>query len=288
MNTKKYGKLKILYEDSSLIVVVKPSGMLSVPFEGSRGKTVLDILSEYLRSKGAYSENRRPFAVHRLDKDTSGILVFALQEGTQLKMMNHWQEKVVKREYCALVKNQKGKKLSLEGTIAEPLAYNVHNMGYVPQIEDRKLLKEKKKLQDAKTLYRLVVLGKNYSLVYLQLETGKKNQIRAHLAYAGFPLVGDIHQKNCDTSFPRLCLHARGLSFYHPITDELLEFIDEEPAEWSKLAKNELLAKNKKEKNKFTREDSKNELEKLYAKNPSHKELRKMDFISRGKSLCKN
>ena len=93
MNTKKYGKLKILYEDSSLIVVVKPSGMLSVPFEGSRGKTVLDILSEYLRSKGAYSENRRPFAVHRLDKDTSGLIVIAKDDTTHLSLQKQIQDK---------------------------------------------------------------------------------------------------------------------------------------------------------------------------------------------------
>lgn len=288
MNSKKYGKLTILYEDKYLIVVVKPSGILSVPFEGSRGKTVLDILTDYLRSKGTYSEQHRPFAVHRLDKDTSGILVFALQEAVQVKMMDSWQEKVLKREYCALVKNQPGKKLDSSGTIKEPLAYNVHNMGYVPQIEDRKMLKDKKKLFSAETHYTVITFGKGYSLVYLNLETGKKNQIRAHLAYLGFPLVGDIHQKNYDTTFGRLCLHARGLSFYHPVTDELLEFIDEEPASWQKLAENAVQSKDKKMHNQYSKPHKRDFDENESIKNPSHKALRKMDFISRGKSLGKH
>ncbi len=227
-------KIKILYEDDFLIVILKPSGMLSVPYPGSKAKTAIDSLETLMRKRGTFSANKKPLVVHRLDRDTSGVMMFALNTEIQRKIMKNWQTMVTERVYRAVAENPKDKNkyLSQSGTIDLPLAKNAHNVGYVPNRAD-----DTAKTVPAKTHYKIIVQGKTHTLFELELETGKKNQIRAHLSSKGYPLAGDENYRAKTDPFHRLLLHARSLAFVHPITKETLRFENPEPPEWEKYVK---------------------------------------------------
>lgn len=239
----KKGRIKILYEERRFAVIYKEEGLLSVPFPGSTKKTALFLLEEEMKRRGDYSRYHRPFAVHRLDRDTSGVMMVALDAETQRRMMNSWQDMVKKREYVALSENPHAKKiLKPRGIIEEPLAYNAHNLAFVPLKSEKTAGGNSKKTnfppktKKAVTHYRILVQGKEFTLFELSLESGRKNQIRAHLAYLGFKIAGDGNYKAKTNPFSRLCLHARNLEFIHPYTRELLKFEVNEPKEWHLLA----------------------------------------------------
>ena len=263
-------KIEVLYEDEWLCVIYKPDGILSVPYPGSKNRTALGLLEDIMRKKGSWSKNHRPFTVHRLDRDTSGVMMFALSESARKKIMDSWHKMVTERLYHALAENPCGKKaqppLPDSGLIDDPLAYNAYNVGFVPKAGDRpaqsKLTKNAiknhyNKSRDqqsiyernltvkggkaefktitARTHYKVLVRGKTYTLFELSLDTGRKNQIRAHLASKGYPLAGDENYRAKTNPFGRLCLHARTLEFDHPFTHEHLKFEVPEPVEWEKF-----------------------------------------------------
>ena len=128
-------KFQLLYQDQNIAVICKSFGLLSVPYPGCRAKTALGLLEEAMRKRGTFSSKRRPFAVHRLDKDTSGVMMFALNERAQKTIMDSWQTMVTERLYRAVAENPRGaaQKLPDEGTIDNPLAYNAYNIAYVPK-----------------------------------------------------------------------------------------------------------------------------------------------------------
>ena len=238
--TKKYKpdagreKITILYEDEYLAVVYKPEGMLSVPYPGSRVQTALEILERIMRKKGSYSQAHRPFAVHRLDRETSGVMMFAMTEKAQKKIMDNWQTLVTGRIYRAVAENPvqgsavRGNSGALKdsGTINDGIAYNVHNRGFVPHDKTRF------KTVRAVTHYTIIERGVHHTLFELSLETGRKNQIRAHLASKGYVLAGDENYRARTDPFGRLALHARTLVFTHPVTGDQLTFEIPEPEEW--------------------------------------------------------
>ena len=153
-------KINILYEDKDIVVIHKPTGMLSVPYPGSKARTALEILEKIMRSKGTFSREHKPFVVHRLDRDTSGVMMFALNEGVQKKVMATWHKMVSERLYRAVAENPgKGKEALPDfGLIDDDLAQNAHHVGYVPNKAD-----DKAKTVAARTHYRVVKRGTGIS-----------------------------------------------------------------------------------------------------------------------------
>ena len=229
--------IEILYLDQHLAVINKPSGLLSVPFPGYKGKTAQSVLEEILRKQGRANNHHKPFAVHRLDRDTSGVMMFALTAQAQKVIMDNWHKMVTERLYHALAEVP-GKNCQLpplenetEGWITDDLSFNAHHVGYVK----RNAVPEsgrRTNVTPARTHYKILQKGSRYALFELSLDTGKKNQIRAHLAAHGYPIAGDKEHRARTNPFERLCLHACTLEFVHPFTKESLSFEVAEPKEW--------------------------------------------------------
>jgi 23S rRNA pseudouridine1911/1915/1917 synthase len=199
--------LSIIYEDRDLIVADKPSGLLSIATMNEKQKTAYWILSEYLRKKG---EKRRVAVVHRLDRDTSGVILFVKSEQLKKTMMNDWNNLVVERKYIAFVE---GEVTEESGTIDQPLAENEHGKMIVKQ-------------NGAPSITHWKCLGKRkgFSLLEIELETGRRNQIRAHFSWFGFPVTGDEKYGARRNPLKRLALHAKTLKFHHPVTKKMMEF----------------------------------------------------------------
>ena len=237
-------KFNILFQDQNIAVICKSENLLSVPYPGFRGKTALGLLEEAMRKRGTYSSKHRPFAVHRLDRETSGVMMFALNERAQKIIMDSWQTMVTERLYRAVAEVPRAKAAALNaladsGTIDSPLAYNAYNQAYVPKGgAGEKGLKGqnggKLKTIPARTHYKIIARGKDLAMFELSLDTGRKNQIRAHLASLGFPLAGDKNYRARTNPFGRLALHARTLEYTDPWTKERRRFESPEPAEWEK------------------------------------------------------
>jgi 23S rRNA pseudouridine1911/1915/1917 synthase len=204
----------LLYEDRDLMVIDKPAGLLSIAGGTERDRTAYWILAEYLRKKG---EKRRPAAVHRLDRDTSGVMVFAKSEMVKKKLMAHWDEAVAERRYVALAEGEftekDGQIAGVSGVINAPLGEDAGGRMVV-----------KKDGKPAVTRWKLLKSGKGYSLLELELETGRRNQIRAHLSFLGHPVAGDVKYQARSNPVKRLCLHAEHISFHHPHDGRLMEF----------------------------------------------------------------
>lgn len=291
-----YGReqIEILYEDQWLCVINKPTGLLSVPYPGSKSRTAQSVLEEILRKKGEVNGKHKPYVVHRLDRDTSGVMMFALTEQAQKIIMDTWHQMVTERLYHALAENpKKGMKgLAPEGLIDDPLAQNAHNVGFVPKKGEKDKNGHEFKTVNARTNYKMIISGPTHTLFELSLDTGKKNQIRAHLAAHGYPLAGDEEHRAHTDPFNRLCLHARTLEFDHPFTGEHLVFEVPEPVEWTDYVKrgdthpekpvwlNSEKGKNQSSAGKFNH--NKDEL-KLGERRLSRKEQAHMGFIQAGK-----
>lgn len=247
-------RITVLYEDQYLMIINKPSGMLTVPYPGSRARTALDAVEQYMRKHGTWAPGHKPFTVHRLDRDTSGVMMFAMTESAQKKIMDTWHQMVTERLYRAVAENPAQGMLPDFGLIDAPLAYNAHNIGFVPKEGDTPSAERPRKngaedsvyekhLQwhngraqfktvTARTHFRVVVRGSTHTLFELSLDTGRKNQIRAHLASKGYPLAGDENYRADTDPFGRLALHARTLEFNHPFTGEHMKFEEPEPDNW--------------------------------------------------------
>ena len=292
-NKSDYGreKIEILYQDQYLVVINKPTGLLSVPYPGNKVRTAQSVLEELLRKQGTVNAKHKPYVVHRLDRDTSGVMMFALTETSQQKIMNTWHTMVTERLYHALA--EKSPKADLEhdeGWITDELAQNAHNVGFVPKRGDVDKKGNKFKTVAARTHYKKIAEGPTHVIFELSLDTGKKNQIRAHLAAHGYPLSGDEEHRAHTDPFHRLCLHARTLEFNHPFTGEHMVFEVPEPKEWCEYAEKgdkhpelPVWIKEKQEKSASSRtKENKNELNlgerKLTRKSAAH-----MDYIQRGK-----
>ena len=239
--------IEILYIDQYIAVINKAPGLLSVPFPGFKGKTAQSVLEDILRKQGRANSKHHPFAVHRLDRDTSGVMMFALTAQAQKVIMDNWHKMVTGRIYYALAEVPRaGSKFpplenETEGWIKDDLSFNAHHVGYVKR--DGKgcpsrpsgTATQAKGITKARTHYKILKKGSRYALFELELDTGKKNQIRAHLAAYGYPLAGDKEHRAHTNPFNRLCLHACTLEFTHPFTHEQMKFEVPEPDEWIKI-----------------------------------------------------
>ena len=229
-------KLKIVYEDDDLIVVNKQPGLLTVATTpGSRETTVMSILRAYVKKQNARAS---VYVVHRLDRETSGLLVFARSEELQHYMREYWRELVTERTYIALAE---GVLEPREGQIKSWFTEDKRNaMVYSSPVDDGgdlaitnyKTLKVSPMTNDQSPM-----TNKCYSLVELHLETGRTNQIRVHLASKGCPVVGDRKYGHGNESSPidRLCLHAKVLAFIHPVTEKTVRFESPVPKEYNRV-----------------------------------------------------
>ena len=199
----------LLHEDDDVIVIIKANGLLTVATLREKDETVQAYLNEYLRRKG----KPRIHVVHRLDRESSGVLVFAKTFGAREALKAQFEAHSVDRLYMAIIE---GAIDPPAGTIRSHLAEDRHlKMVSVENVPDAKL---------AVTHYRTIARGGRYSRLEVTLETGRKNQIRAHLSEAGHPIAGDLLY-GCDTNpMQRLGLHAQLLGFTHPSTGQRMSF----------------------------------------------------------------
>ena len=231
----RHPKLRVIYEDDALIVVEKKNGLLTVPVKAdSKETTVFSILKEYVKKQ---SYRNTIHVVHRLDRETSGLLVFAKSPELQEYMRTYRRQLVTKRTYVALVE---GKLDQQEGKITSWLTEDsrtalvssspVDNGGQLA-ITNYKVLKESVSDIGSPEL--------DVSLVELNLETGRTNQIRVHMASIGHPVIGDRKYGHGNESSPidRLCLHARVLEFIHPMTERKVRFEAPMPKEFLRVMK---------------------------------------------------
>lgn len=234
--------ISIVYEDQWLIVVDKPAGMLSMS-TGRSGKpgevTAYNLLTDYVRES---RPSGRIFIVHRLDRETSGLLVFAKDEDTKLSLQENWNEAVLERKYVAV----------LEGCIDDsegwvetwlyenPKSMKVHcypidNRDLLAAREGKCMFAERNGWKYASTHCCTTLKGKEYTQVEFELETGRKNQIRVHAQWIGHPIAGDKKYGARTNPIGRLALHAKTLSFIHPWTGRTLSFSSPVPKEFRKL-----------------------------------------------------
>ena len=220
-------KLKIVYEDDDLIVVNKQPGLLTVTATpGSSETTAYSILRAYVKKQNARAG---VYVVHRLDRETSGLLVFARSEELQHYMREYWRELVTERTYIALAEGVLNPR---EGQIKTWFTEDKRNaMVYSSPVDDGGDLA----ITNYKTLRTSA--DSEYSLVELHLETGRTNQIRVHLASKGCPVVGDRKYGHGNESSPidRLCLHAKVLAFIHPVTEKTVRFESPVPKEFNRV-----------------------------------------------------
>ncbi|MGI5839161.1 MAG: RluA family pseudouridine synthase [bacterium] len=212
--------LKILFEDQYLIAVEKPARMLSVA-AASAEPTAYNILSGYLRQSTAKS---RIFIVHRLDRDTSGAMLFAKSAAVQETLQNEWKDVVLERSYAAVVEGSVAKE---QGTITSWLKENKAFKVYSSRTPGDG--------QKAVTHYRVLKKNNAYSLLDVKLETGRKNQIRVHLQDIGHSVVGDKKYGATKNPLHRLGLHAQTLSFVHPVTGHKMSINSPLPPEFLSL-----------------------------------------------------
>lgn len=201
--------LKLVYEDAYLIVVEKKEGLLSVGTENQKERTVQHILNEYVKRE---RPKNRIYVVHRLDRETSGLMMYAKDEKTQHSLRDNWQKAVTDRRYVAVVEGRMEEK---EGTVRSWLT-------------DRKSHVSSSDYDDGGkysiTHYQTIKCHNDYSLIELYLETGRKNQIRVHALRLGHPVAGDFRYGAQTDPLRRLALHAFKLCFHHPVTGEFMEF----------------------------------------------------------------
>ena len=206
--------LAVVYEDAHLIVIDKPSGLLTVATEAEKTDTAFARLSAHLAARNA----GRPFVVHRLDRDTSGLLLFARSAEVRDQLQANWED--VTKTYLAVV----------EGT-PDPAEGVIDN--YLTEGRDLRVRASRHAGKDAKravTRYKVRETRGRYSLVEVELETGRKHQIRVHLSGLGHPVAGDKLYGAATDPARRLCLHAWRLAFDHPFTGARVEVESPLPA----------------------------------------------------------
>ena len=212
--------LDILYEDAYIIVVEKKEGLLSVATERQKERTAQHILSEYVKRQ---HPGNRIYVVHRLDRETSGIMMYAKDEKTQRTLRDNWHDIVFDRRYVSIVMGDMEKD---QGTVRSWLTDRTLYVSSCDYDDGGKL---------SITHYKTIKRANGYSLVELNLETGRKNQIRVHMQTLGHPVVGDSRY-GCEADpLGRLALHAFKLCFYHPVTGEMMQFETPYPASFKNL-----------------------------------------------------
>lgn len=209
--------LGLVHEDAAMVVVDKQPGLLSMATERERERTAYRLLWDYL---AAQRPRARPFIVHRLDRETSGLLVFAKSEATKRSLQAQFEARTVERVYVALVRGKVRREAgTLESRLVEDKSLRVHPTSSPAG-------------KTAITSYRVMGHGQDTTLLELSLGTGRRRQIRVQLAAIGHPIVGDREHGGPSGPFRRLCLHAKRLGFVHPATGKPMRFDSAAPEAW--------------------------------------------------------
>ena len=223
IRVKRYQKdINILYEDDDLLVINKPSGLLTIGTNKEKDFTLYHFASNYVKEK---NKNNKIFIVHRLDKETSGVVIFAKNQKTKNIFQNSWDKNIIKRGYYAVVEGKLAKK---EGTIKSYLTENGEFMVYSTNSKDGKL---------AITDYKVIKENNKYSLLDINIKTGRKNQIRVHLKENGNVIVGDKKYGSTINPINRMALHAYTLELIDPRTNKKIIFKTNMPTLFNKLIK---------------------------------------------------
>lgn len=216
-------RIKLIYEDDDIIVINKGNGILSVSTDNQKDKTAYSVLRNYLKDK---DPRLKLFIVHRLDRDTSGLMMFAKNVEAKEAMQHNWNNMVLNRKYVAVVE---GKVEEESGVVRSYLAENSQFEVYSTQDPESGQL--------AVTRWKRLKTKNGYSLMEMELDTGRKNQIRVHMKDLGHPIVGDRKYGASASSIHRLALHARTLHFAHPVTRKEMFFETAIPAKFLGLVK---------------------------------------------------
>lgn len=215
-------KIEILYEDKDVIVVNKPSGLLTIATENEKEKTLYHLVSEYTKKS---NKNNRIFIVHRLDKETSGIVIFAKNEKIKNLYQNNWDELVLYRGYAAVLE---GKLPKYRGKIIQYLKEGKDNF--------KVYVTDKNNGKKAVTLYKVLKENDKYTLVDIEIQTGRKNQIRVAFSSLGYPILGD-HKYGSLEKTKRLALHAYKLILINPVNKKKMDFEIKIPDDFYKKVK---------------------------------------------------
>ncbi|MEA4935827.1 MAG: RluA family pseudouridine synthase [Paludibacter sp.] len=215
-------KLRIIYEDQYIIVVEKKEGLLTVRTGDKEETTAFSILKNHVQKS---SRTNRIYVVHRIDRETSGVIMFAKDREVQLYLQENWHKIVTKRIYVALVEGKVERK---EDKIVSWLTENEKSLKIHSSDSDNGG-------QQAITHYRCIKSNDQYTLVELELETGRKNQIRVHMSQIGHPIAGDKKYGSATNPIGRMALHARLLAFYHPANNEVVKFETPVPKNFLKV-----------------------------------------------------
>jgi len=209
--------VKIIYEDDDILVINKPEGLLSVPLDEEKTQNALSILRKYYSTKNI-------FVVHRIDKKTSGVMMFAKNQRAVDKLNLMFKNHELKRSYLAIVEgNLKEDEGVWKSFLKENKEYSVHS---VEKKEEGKI---------AITHFLVIRRSKNFTYLKLNLETGRKHQIRVHCKDAGHPILGDKRYSSTSSPISRMCLHSYFLEFLHPITGRKMSFSAPVPQSFKKL-----------------------------------------------------
>jgi 23S rRNA pseudouridine1911/1915/1917 synthase len=218
--------IEVIYEDSDIIVVNKPKGLVVHPANGNLDSTLVNAIMAICKgSLSGIGGEIRPGIVHRLDKDTSGVLVVAKNDKAHINLSEQIKNHEVKKTYIALVR---GIVKENEATINMPIGRST---------KDRKKMAVVRDGKNAITHFKVIKRYKKYTLLEVNIETGRTHQIRVHLSHIGYPIVGDYTYSNGKNDFDVVgqCLHAKSLKFKHPITGKEMECIAELPDYFKKI-----------------------------------------------------
>jgi len=215
------GALPILFEDNDIIVIDKPAGLLTIATAKEKSQTAYFLLTDYVRN-GLVRSRARVFIVHRLDRETSGVLLFAKTYESKMKLQEGWP--TTEKHYLAIVHGRPAKKAdTITSYLAENKAHRVYSTG------------NSRTGRLASTAYRVLKEAKGMTLLDVHLLTGRKNQIRVHLADIGHPVVGDKKYGDAKGPHARLALHARSILFVHPVNGQRMTLVAPTPLLFSKI-----------------------------------------------------
>ena len=224
-------KIDIIFEDKDIAIINKQAGLVVHPAQGHYSGTLVNAILYHIKDLSGINGEIRPGIVHRLDKDTSGLIIIAKNDKAHLELTNMFQNKEIKKTYLAIVKGKLNKK---KGRIVTQIGRDRN---------DRKKMAVLDSLTQGKnaiTNFRVIDQNERFSLIKVDIETGRTHQIRVHMKYMGYPILGDAVYGRVDSE-KRQMLHAYKLEFLHPMTKEKMEIIAELPDDFKKaLIKNKL------------------------------------------------
>lgn len=221
-------KIDIIYEDEDIAVINKNAGLVVHPAQGHYSGTLVNAILYHIKDLSGINGEIRPGIVHRLDKDTSGLIVIAKNDKAHINLAKMFQEKKIKKTYLAILK---GKLTKEKGRIVTQIGRDT---------DDRKkmtVIKGNDRGKEAITNYNVICSNELFTLVKVYIETGRTHQIRVHMKYMGYPILGDMVYGRKDSE-KRQMLHAYKLEFLHPVTEKPMKFISEIPEDFRKALKN--------------------------------------------------